>query len=397
MTEHPHGPFKVGSLATPVYLPSFLFAAGQGAVIPVIALFALDLGAGAALAGVIVALRGLGTMVFDIPAGVLVSRIGEKRSMLLAASVLAVVAVAISLRPSLAVYAVLVVLMGASWSVWLIGRLSFSAEASPTTHRGRVMSTIGGVTRIGWFVGPLVGGLVVARYGLTAAFFAQAVLTLAALLALASIDGRVAKATAQERPSVTEILRDHRRAVATAGLVVVALQILRSSREAIIPLWGDSIGISASQISLIFAAAVALEILMFYPAGRVMDRRGRKWTAVPCLVIFSIGLALVPLTRGIVGLTLVALVIGFANGLGSGLNMTLGSDLSPEVGRSTFLGLWRTIGDVGTTSGPIIVAFVASVATIGAAAVVVGGIGVFGAVVLSRAVPETLRAGTASS
>jgi len=42
------------------------------------ALLALDLGAGPALAGLIVALRGLGTMVFDIPAGVVVSRVGEK-------------------------------------------------------------------------------------------------------------------------------------------------------------------------------------------------------------------------------------------------------------------------------------------------------------------------------
>jgi hypothetical protein len=50
-------------------LASFLFAVGRGAVIPVIALLALDLGAGPALAGLIVALRGLGTMVFDIPAG----------------------------------------------------------------------------------------------------------------------------------------------------------------------------------------------------------------------------------------------------------------------------------------------------------------------------------------
>ncbi len=64
----PDGHFRVGSLASPVYLPSFLSAAGQGAVTPVIALPALDLGAAPALTGVIVALRSLGTLVSDIPA-----------------------------------------------------------------------------------------------------------------------------------------------------------------------------------------------------------------------------------------------------------------------------------------------------------------------------------------
>jgi len=224
----------------------------------------------------------------------------------------------------------------------MIARLTFSTDASPVTHRGRVVSTIGGVSRVGWFVGPLIGGLVVARYGLTAAFFVQAILTLAALFALASIDtsNMVKKPADQEHPSIGEVLRGHRRALATAGLVVVALQILRSSREAIIPLWGDQIGVSASQISLIFAAAAAIGMFMFYPVGGAMDRRGRKWTAIPCLVIFSIGITLVPFTSTTVGLTLVALLIGFANGLGSGLNMTLGSDLSPGVGRSKFRGLW---------------------------------------------------------
>lgn len=392
MAEH-H--FRVGSLTTPLYLPSLLFAVGRGAVIPVIALLALDLGAGAALAGLIVALRGLGTMLFDIPGGVLVARFGEKRSMIAASAVLAMVALAIGLRPSLALYSLLVLLMGCCWSVFTIARLSFSTEAAPMTHRGRVMSTVGGVSRIGLFVGPLIGGVLMARFGLTAPFAVQSALALAAVAALASIDtGEIVREQDErEHPSVGEVLRDHRRALATAGIVVIALQVLRSSREAIIPLWGDHVGVTASQVSLIFAASAAVEILMFYPAGGVMDRRGRKWTAIPCLVLFSIGIALVPLTSGIVGLTVVALLIGFANGLGSGLNMTLGSDLSPDLGRAKFLGLWRTIGDVGTTGGPLIVAVVASVATLGAAAVVVGGIGLVGAVVLSQAVPETRRAG----
>ena len=386
-------PFRVGSLTTPVYLPSLFFAIGRGAVIPVIALLALDLGAGPAVAGLIVALRGLGTMLFDIPAGALVARVGERRSMLGATGVLALVALAISLGPSLAVYAVLIVLMGCAFSVFAIARLTFSTEASPTSHRGRVMSTVGGVSRVGLFIGPLIGGLVVARFGLTGPFFVQAVLSLAALIALASIGSahHESQQNDREHPSIANVLREHRRALATAGFVVIALQVLRSSREALLPLWGDQIGVSASQISLIFAASAGIEVLMFYPAGGVMDRKGRKWTAIPCLVIFSIGIALVPFTSTMVGLTVVALLLGFANGLGSGLNMTLGSDLSPQAGRSKFLGLWRTIGDVGTTGGPVVVAVVASVATLGVAAAVVGGIGLLGALVLSRAVPETLR------
>ncbi len=79
--------FRVSSLTRTVYLPGILFAIGQGAATPVIALVALDLGASPAIAGAIVALRGIGTLFFDLPAGQLVARVGERWAMLIATAV----------------------------------------------------------------------------------------------------------------------------------------------------------------------------------------------------------------------------------------------------------------------------------------------------------------------
>jgi MFS family permease len=120
-----------------------------------------------------------------------------------------------------------------------------------------------------------------------------------------------------------------------------------------------------------------------------MDRRGRKWAALPFISLLSVGIAAIPLTKSLTSLTLVALFIGLANGLGAGFNMTLGSDLSPALGRSQFLGLWRLVSDIGTAGGPLLVAAATSLASLGAAAVAVGGVGVAGVLVLWLAVPET--------
>ena len=62
-------PVTLRSLGPTVYLPSVLFFVGDGALIAIVALAARDLGASAALAGFVVALRGLGVLAFDIPAG----------------------------------------------------------------------------------------------------------------------------------------------------------------------------------------------------------------------------------------------------------------------------------------------------------------------------------------
>ncbi len=394
LSEEPRAPepFRVSSLTRSVYIPNLLFAIGQGAAIPVIALVALDLGASPALAGAIVALRGIGTLVFDVPSGLLVARIGERWSMLIATISLSLAAVGIALGPSLIVYAILVFVLGCAWSIWALARLAYATEAAPLRHRGRVMSMMGGTMRIGQFIGPLIGGIVVIPLGLAGPFIAQAIFAVAAAATLwFTPEPLTSTVTRPEPVSMRQIFHDNRRTLGTAGFVAVVVQVLRTARQAMIPLWGDHLGLSASQISLIFGASSGIEMIIFYPIGMLMDRKGRKWAGIPCLVLLSIGMGLIPLTSTFFGLLMVGLFLGVGNGLGAGINMTLGSDFSPVLGRSQFLGLWRLVSDVGTAGGPMLVAVVTSVASLGAASIAVAGVGLVGAGVLWRAVPETLQ------
>ncbi len=174
-------------------------------------------------------------------------------------------------------------------------------------------------------------------------------------------------------------------------MVAVTFQVLRTARQAVIPLWGDHLGLTPSQISLVFGASSGIEMLIFYPVGMLMDSKGRKWVAVPSLILLSLGMALIPLTTDFASLFLVSLLLGLANGLGSGVNLTLGSDLSPVAGRSQFFGVWRLVSDLGTAGGPLLVAAVTSLVSLGAASIAVAGVGLIGAGVLWRTVPETLR------
>jgi MFS family permease len=89
---------------------------------------------------------------------------------------------------------------------------------------------------------------------------------------------------------------------------------------------------------------------------------------------------------------LVACLLGFANGLGTGIVMIIGADLaSRSDDRSQFLGVWRLIGDVGMSGAPLLSAALVGIASLSAASVVVAGIGFAGAVVMLTLVPETLE------
>src|SRR5439155_4275277 len=155
------------------------------------------------------------------------------------------------------------------------------------------------------------------------------------------------------------------------GVGSTAIGTLRASRQAVVPLWADHIGLGASATSVVYGISTGMEVLLFYPAGSAMDRFGRKSVAIPCLATMSVGMMLLPLTHAFWTLALVGLLIGFGNGLGSGIVMTLGADFSPAIGRAQFLGAWRVCGDIGTAGGPLGVAGVTAAATLGGAAVLV--------------------------
>ncbi len=160
--------------------------------------------------------------------------------------------------------------------------------------------------------------------------------------------------------------------------------MIRASRILLFPLWADSLGLDVSLLGVITSSSAAVETLLVFPAGQIMDRKGRKWAAVPCTFILSLAMCCVPLTTGFLSLLLAALLAGLGNGLGSGINMTISSDLAPDFAPGEFLGIWRFVTNVGTTSGAALVGLIADMFALSVAPVVMGvsGIGIAAAMLL---------------
>jgi MFS family permease len=388
-------PFTLSSLTFSVYVPTLLFAIGQGAVLPIIPLFALELGASTAVAGFVVGMRGLGLMLFDVPGGVAVSRFGDKGVMVLGTAMVAVVAVGASLSKSVAVLALLMLIMGGGWAFWQLARLAYVSEVIPIDQRGRALSLVGGAHRLGLFLGPILGGFLGKYYGLESAFYAQAAMGLAAstmmFIVVQQSSGADDLAGHGIGGRLVATVVEHRGVFLTAGCAVIALQVLRQGRQVFLPLWGDAIGLDVAQIGLVYGISSFLDAGLFYPIGYVMDRWGRKWAGVPSLLTLAIGLLILPATTEVYGYGLVAMLTGIGNGFGAGIVQVLGADFAPAERRGEFLGVWRLIGDVGNAGGPFVVSFVVGIASLGLAAICTGSLGLAGAVLMWLVVPETLQ------
>ena len=387
-------------IAVAAYGPTVLSSIGTGAVLPVLALTARDLGASVGTAAVIVSLLGVGMLVGDLPAGALAARFGERRALLAASVAEAVGMTAAGLAPSVMTLAAAVLALGLAGSVFGLARHAYLTDAVAPSLRARALSTLGGVHRVGIFVGPFVGALVLSWWGSIGPYAVGAAAALAAGglvavtkdLAVRDAAHRADRASAvrsrEGSLSVFRVLRDHRRVLTTLGFGVIAVAATRAARNAIVPLWAEAIGLDATSTSIVFGLSGAADMLLFYPAGWAMDRFGRVHVAVPSMLVLGLGMVLVPFASTFWALVVVATVLGIGNGIGSGILMTLGADASPEVGRAQFLGGWRLMGDIGWASGPALVSAVAVLASLGTASVVMGVVAWAGAAWLKVWVPR---------
>ena len=391
-----------------IYAPSLIYAIGVGAIMPAIAAASTRFGASLAVAASTVTLIGIGSLFANAPAAQLASRAGERTTMIVSASVgtlgvtLAWAMVAgwlpLAEPADFVGYMVGILLIGMAAAGFNLARQSYLAVAIPLTHRARAMSMLGGMQRVGAFFGPFLGAAVQSFMGIQGAFAVGATCMGVAVIVTCFIDelddpGATAQTTTTgsleivSNPTMRSLAKAHWRVLLTSGLGVLCLAALRASRTAVIPLWAEYLGLSPAQASLIYGVSGAIDMLMFYPAGSIMDRKGRRVVAVACLTGLAIGCAVIPFTTTSVWLMVGAFLIGLGNGFGAGIVMTLGADYSPTVGRPKFLALWRLLSDAGMLSGPLLISAVTAVSTLAAGIWAISAVALVGAGIFTKTLP----------
>lgn len=382
------------ALLLPVYVPTAMLSLGEGLLLPILPIYALTFDVSFGEASLVIAAAGLGTMLADVPAGLVLGRLGLKPTMILGAALTAISMFALafaSVFPELIIYRLI---GGVGTAMWGLSRHAFITESINPRERGQAISIFGGINRIGMFSGPAIGGVIGQQLGLTASFYFCGVLGLIAL-AISFIfvqDTRVAVHSSRSVRwgLVWDMVRANRGDLTAASVAQVCGQLVRAGRQAIIPFYGAAVlGLNVAEIGTVQSASSVVDMALFIPAGFIMDRFGRKVTSVPSFALMGVGMALIPLTGSFISFIAVTMLIGVGNGLGSGSMMTLGADLAPRGATGEFLGLWRLVGDSGRASGPVVVGGLADGTGFTTTAIVLGGVGVLAALTLALLVKET--------
>lgn len=381
-------------LLLPVLLPTLLSFTSIRAALVLLPLYVLDRGYDPTLAAFVISIRGVGMLCMDVPAGLLVAKLGDKKGMILGHVTAAASLILFAATDHQGIFIFSALLSGASFAAMMVARLSYIGIICEPHERGRVIASIASLQRIGGVVGPLGGGVIATLWG-----YKPALITLAAVSTTAALLVFLFCGTHDENKSTTEhrqhtfmaTLRGHRKTFLTAGLGAFGLMGLRGASPLLVALFGAAIELSAAKIGFFVSLATILEFIMFVPAGYLMDHWGRKSTLVPGTLIMAFSLVILALFPHFTGYMAGALLMAFGNGLATGVIMNMGADLAPPDYRGQFLGVWRFVCDIGFTGGPLFVTGLMGLVSLGTSSIVLGGISSCFALIMWYWGPETAR------
>lgn len=291
-------------------------------------------------------------------------------------------------------------------------------DLCPPQYRGRVVSIKGGLGRIAMMFGTAIGGVVASRFGLAATVALRIVLPLVGLTIYLTLprcqkpSAAVGKRTrseqtsssaraALERASIYEqpalstcgVAKLTWQTLCTAGYVAFSIMGVRNARRILIPLAGESIGLSVAEIGGAMSLMSLADSCCFPAVGVLSDRHGRKFTGVPAYAMLSVGffvLGGLGASSGGLALMLAALVIGLGNGMSSGIISMMGCDCSPLAPNSgRFMGIWAVLDDTGGALGPFLVGLMVQQGSVFHASTGIGAIAAGSTAFFWLAVKET--------
>ena len=230
------------------------------------------------------------------------------------------------------------------------------------------MAGIGGTRRIGVFLGPLAGGILVDSAGFDITF------VVAGAVVLVGVPSRLLSRVHGERIdparlTTVEALRRYWRRLLWTGSGTTLIMAVRSGRTVILPLIGDEIGLTATQVGVVVGVSTGADLLLFPVAGHLMDRYGRLVAIVPAFTLMGLGLIVLAAAGAGSTVALAGAIVGIGNGLSSGALLTLGSALAPSDAPAQFMAAFGSMNDLGQVLGPLIVGITADAVGLGASAV----------------------------
>lgn len=327
-------------------------------------LYALSLQASAFTVGILIALFALFPMLFAVPMGRLIDRIGIKRPILYGCIAICAGCTLPGLIPGLPVLYIATVLIGTGFMTIHIGSQHAVGAMSSSEQRSSNFSWLALGYSVSSFLGPVLAGFLIDHASHRAAYalsFGCALLALAAM-GFSKLD-RVAPDRTHDidTRSTLDLLRDpEMRRIYAVGILLAAAWDLFTF---VTPIQGTKLGFSASTIGLILGSFSAATFVVRLAMPWATRRYGEWQILTLALILAVLCYILFPFMHHPASLMAIAAALGVAVGSSQPNVLSLLHHAAPNGRGAEALGIRATIGNGCQVVLPL--AFGAAGATLG--------------------------------
>jgi MFS family permease len=333
--------FILTSLSTFTLFSSFYF------LLITLPIYIKKLGGTESEIGFIIGVFTISAVVLRPFIGQMVDRQGRKKILISGLLVFLVSMLLYNYTNSVTSLLLLRVFHGIGWGAATTAATTLIADIAPPSRRGEAMGIFGMASNVAMAIGPVLSMILLAAYDFPILFMIGAGIALVSLLLALPISETIAS-----HPKTPLFSRE----ALFASTLMFTIALTYGSIVSFLSLFAQKQGITNPGIFFTVFAVTLILVRAF--AGKLSDKKGRKFVILPGMILIAFGLLVLSTASALYLFIIAALLYGLGFGLVHPSLMALLVDSVSEKGRGSAMGTFTAAFDLGIGMGSIILGFV---------------------------------------
>jgi len=352
------------SLTLPtIYVSVFFGFAALNITIPVIPLYATDLGASISEVGLITGVFSYVAAIFLLPCGMLSDRYGRRNFLIGSLVVAVIVPVLYPLATTPTQLIIIRAIHGLTGAALIPTANAAVVDLAPPEQRGKVLGWHTGFGQFGLMAGPTIGGYLLHNFGYNISFWGSSAVSLIGLILLLSQYRNLPhkQSPLPSTGSSWDWLK--RKLILVAMLASMFLAFSGATIGAYIPLYIIGFGLTEINAGFIISAFYAGSASIRLLTGSLSDKFGRKPMIITGLIVCAAAIASVSQLHTLTPLIIVSLISGLGLGIAQPSAHATAADHAPPTSRGLAMSLTSGMFQVGSAVGMTAMGFIAEVSS----------------------------------
>ncbi len=325
---------------------------GLGIIWPLIPVYAIEMGAGGFLVGLIIASFNIARTIFSPFVGWVSDRQGRKKFIIAGLLGYAVISFFYVLSTNAPTLILIRFFHGLASLLVVPIAMALTADIAPKQKLGLYMGTLNMAVMLGLAVGPALGGIIKDHFGINVAFYAMAILALLTcvlvVFLIPSDRKRDGDQNRKKLPSLGKIL-SHR---IVMGILITRF-LTASGQGAVytfLPILALELQLTGSKVGIILTANILVIAFLQRLGGRIADVINPKYLVIAGTFASGMTVMGMPFVEGFMLILCLNILMGAANGI----SLPGGLAISGELGRTMGMAALMSVTDAAWSLGMIV-------------------------------------------